>query len=143
MASGRDGKGRATARRRPEQAEEGGPAMRIRALIVTIAALVGGGLFAIPGAAPANAGIDPARFTNPVANAYFPLKPGTVFVYRGSEGRHRLIEHLRVTHHTKTIEGVKTLRSEERRVGKSVDLGGRRIIKKKKKKKRRKNRNKG
>ena len=29
-------------------------------------------------------------------------------------------------------------RSEERRVGKSVDLGGRRIIKKKKKKKRRK-----
>src|SRR2546430_15298258 len=31
---------------------------------------------------------------------------------------------------------VRELRSEERRVGKSVDLGGRRIIKKKKKKKR-------
>src|SRR5256885_5565244 len=31
--------------------------------------------------------------------------------------------------------GLTTLRSEERRVGKSVDLGGRRIIKKKKKRK--------
>src|SRR5436305_1135792 len=45
----------------------------------------------------------------PVANPYFPLKPGTVFVYRGSEGRLNLIEHLRVTHHTKRIEGVKTV----------------------------------
>src|SRR5262245_11897758 len=83
--------------------------MRIRALIVTAAALVAGGLFAIPGAPPAVAGIDPARFSNPVANPYFPLKPGTVFVYRGSEGRQDLVEHLRVTHRTKRIEGVKTV----------------------------------
>ena len=59
--------------------------MRIRALIVTAAALLAGGVFAIPGAQPAVAGIDPAQFTSPVANPYFPLKPGTVFVYRGSE----------------------------------------------------------
>src|SRR5438309_5379032 len=32
------------------------------------------------------------------------------------------------------VRAVATIRSEERRVGKSVDLGGRRIIKKKKKK---------
>ena len=83
--------------------------MRIRPLIVTIAALVAGGLFAIPGAAPATASIDPAQFSSPVANPYFPLKPGTVFVYRGSEGRQKLIEHLRVTHRTKRIEGVKTI----------------------------------
>jgi hypothetical protein len=83
--------------------------MRIRALIVTVAALVAGGLFVIPGAAPATAGIDPAQFSSPVPNPYFPLKPGTVFVYRGTEGRQKLIEHLRVTHHTKRIEGVKTI----------------------------------
>jgi hypothetical protein len=83
--------------------------MRIRALIVTLAALVAGTLFAIPGASPATASIDPSQFTSPVANPYFPLKPGTVFVYRGSEGHQHLIEHLRVTHHTKRIEGVKTV----------------------------------
>jgi hypothetical protein len=83
--------------------------MRIRALTVTAAALVAGGLFAIPAAAPAVAGVDPAHFTSPVANPYFPLKPGTVFVYRGSEDRQKLIEHLRVTHHTKKIEGVTTI----------------------------------
>ena len=83
--------------------------MRIKALVVTVAALVAGGLFAIPGAPPATAGVDPAQFTSPVANPYFPLKPGTVFVYRGSEDRQKLVEHLRVTHKTRKIEGVKTI----------------------------------
>ena len=80
--------------------------MRIRALVITVAAMVATGVFAIPAAPPASAGVDPAQFTSPVANPYFPLKPGTVFVYRGSEGRQHLIEHLRVTHKTKRIEGV-------------------------------------
>ena len=31
-------------------------------------------------------GIDPAAFTNPVANPYFPLKVGTVLHYQGSDG---------------------------------------------------------
>src|SRR5262245_17035621 len=83
--------------------------MRIRALIVTVAALVAGGLFAIPGAPPASAGINPADFNSPVANPYFPLKPGTVFVYRGSEGTQRLVEHLTVTHRHKTIQGVQAV----------------------------------
>jgi len=83
--------------------------MRIRALVIAAAALVAGGLFAIPGAPPAVASINPADFASPVANPYFPLKPGTVFVYRGSEGRQHLIEHLRVTHDTRKIEGVKTI----------------------------------
>ena len=83
--------------------------MRIRALVITAAALVAAGVFAIPAAPPAVASINPADFSSPVANPYFPLKPGTVFVYRGSEGIQHLIEHLRVTHHTKRIEGVKTI----------------------------------
>lgn len=81
--------------------------MRIRTLAA--AALVAGGLFAIPGAPPAAAGINPADFGTPAANPYFPLRSGTVFVYRGSEDRHRLVEHLRVTHATRRIEGVTTV----------------------------------
>src|SRR5205085_7309577 len=79
------------------------------AFVITVAALTAGGLFAIPGAPPASAGVDPADFSSPVANPYFPLRPGTVFVYRGSEGRQRLIEHLRITHDTRMVQGVKTL----------------------------------
>jgi hypothetical protein len=82
--------------------------MRVKALIITVAALTAGGLFAIPDA-PATAGINPADFNAPVANPYFPLKPGTVFVYRGSEGRQQLVEHLRITHDTKMIQGVQTI----------------------------------
>ena len=58
---------------------------------------------------PRARGSNPADFSSPVANPYFPLKPGTVFVYRGSEGRQQLVEHLRVTHDTKTIQGVQTI----------------------------------
>jgi hypothetical protein len=83
--------------------------MRVKALIITVAAVAVGGLFAIPGAPPASAGINPADFASPVANPYFPLQQGTVFVYRGSEGRQRLVEHLKVTHRHKRIEGVRTV----------------------------------
>jgi hypothetical protein len=53
--------------------------------------------------------IDPANFDNPKPNPYFPLRPGTVFVLRGTEDEDRLLEHVRVTHRTKTIEGVETI----------------------------------
>ena len=56
----------------------------------------------------ATASVDPADFTKPKANPYFPLTPGKVFVYRGTEGGDHLVEHLRVTHRTETIEGVET-----------------------------------
>src|SRR4051794_41846495 len=51
----------------------------------------------------------------------------------------RLLQRVRDPAHDAAAErkvGVRHVRSEERRVGKSVDLGGRRIIKKKKKRKR-------
>ena len=57
---------------------------------------------------PATAAANAADFTSPVANPYFPLVPGTVSVYRGTEGGDRLIEHLRVTDRTKTIQGITT-----------------------------------
>jgi hypothetical protein len=49
----------------------------------------------------------PADFVGKIDNPYFPLKPGTVFRYRGSEGQDRLRDRVFVTYKTKLIEGVK------------------------------------
>jgi hypothetical protein len=70
------------------------------AIAATLVVMLGGN---------ANAGIDPADFNTPVHNPYFPLKPGTVFVYRGTEGNDHLIEHLRITGQHRMVEGVSTV----------------------------------
>jgi hypothetical protein len=49
---------------------------------------------------------DPAEFTHPVDNVYFPLTPGLVTRLRGTEGDERFVEKVRVTHRTKPIAGV-------------------------------------
>jgi hypothetical protein len=49
----------------------------------------------------------PGDFVAKIDNPYFPLKPGTVFHYRGSEDGDRLRDRVFVTHKTKTIAGVK------------------------------------
>ncbi len=53
-------------------------------------------------------GIDPADFTSPVANPYFPLKVGMVLHYRGSEDREHFRERVAITNQTKSIQGVTT-----------------------------------
>jgi hypothetical protein len=51
---------------------------------------------------------DPANFSGrAIDNRYFPLKPGTVYVYRGIEEGKRSRDVVTVTHRTKTILGVK------------------------------------
>jgi len=70
------------------------------AIATTAAVMLSGGA--------ASAGINPADFNAPVSNPYFPLKPGMVFIYKGSEGNDRLTERLRVTHEHRMIEGVST-----------------------------------
>jgi hypothetical protein len=57
-------------------------------------------------AAPA---FDPASFTHPVDNAYFPLTPGLVTRLRGTDGDERLREKVRVTHRTRMIAGVRAV----------------------------------
>jgi hypothetical protein len=50
----------------------------------------------------------PSDFVRHVTNPWFPLKPGSKYRYRGvKEGTH-MVDVLRPTHRTKTIEGVKT-----------------------------------
>jgi hypothetical protein len=87
--------------------------------VVALVAMVGIGLIAGYGPeAPAGAGprpglaptaaVDPADFTTPVPNPYFPLEPGTVSILRGSEDGERLLNKTRITSSTKVILGVTT-----------------------------------
>ncbi len=75
--------------------------------VVTAGALGAGALAKAPTSA-GGAGVNPADFTAPVANPYYPLVPGTVSEYRGTEDKDRLHEYLTVTHKTKVIQGVTT-----------------------------------
>ena len=82
----------------------------MRVHVLALAAILLTGLFtSFQDGEIAVAAVNPADFSAPVANPYFPLKPGTVLVYRGTEGSDRLVEHLRVTGRTKTIQGVTTI----------------------------------
>jgi hypothetical protein len=59
-------------------------------------------------AAPGGSGPGAARFDNPKQNPYFPLKPGTVLRYRGSDEGQRFREKLTITHKKRIIQGVRT-----------------------------------
>jgi hypothetical protein len=54
------------------------------------------------------AGVTPSQFTTPLQNPYFPLRPGTVFRYRGTDEGERLHERVLVTSKTKVIQGITT-----------------------------------
>ena len=94
--------------------------MKKRANVVAAAlAMVGIGLIAASGAGgPAGAAprasavpataVDPAEFTTPVPNPYFPLEPGTVSFLRGSEDGERLLNRTTITARKKVIQGVTT-----------------------------------
>jgi len=59
-------------------------------------------------AAPSRTGVDPADFSTPVMNPWFPLDPGTTTVLRGTDEGERLRERVRVTSRTRLVEGVST-----------------------------------
>jgi hypothetical protein len=58
------------------------------------------------GPAPYNPVIDPANFVSTIDNPYFPLQPGTTFIYEGlmPDGFER--DEVAVTHNTRVILGV-------------------------------------
>jgi len=51
--------------------------------------------------------INPADFNSPKANPYYPLRPGTVSRYRGSDGGKRFNEQVTITHQEKNIQGAR------------------------------------
>jgi hypothetical protein len=57
-------------------------------------------------AGPTGHSVDPGDFTNPKQNPYFPLRPGTVLRYKGTDEGERFRERVFVTHRTKRIQGV-------------------------------------
>jgi hypothetical protein len=58
------------------------------------------------GGAPYDPAIDPANFTDEIDNPYFPLVPGTTFVYEGPTADGLEHEEFAVTHETRKILGV-------------------------------------
>ena len=54
----------------------------------------------------ASRAVDPALFSHPRSNVYFPLRPGTVFRYHGTDAGRHFREVVTITHRTKRIEGV-------------------------------------
>ncbi|MDI6909828.1 hypothetical protein [Nocardioides sp.] len=84
-----------------------------RLVAVTAALTVLGGIAAAStptlGRAPeAPTATDRAQFDSPQQNEYFPLEPGTVSRYRGTDDGERYVERVRVTHRTKRVDGVAT-----------------------------------
>ncbi|CAI9417844.1 hypothetical protein [Nocardioides sp. T2.26MG-1] len=61
-----------------------------------------------PAPSATDATVDPGQFDNPRQNPYFPLRPGTVSRYRGTDEGERYVERVVVTHRTKVIQGVTT-----------------------------------
>jgi hypothetical protein len=51
--------------------------------------------------------ITPSEFTNVIDNQYWPLKPGTTYVFEGEEGGEKQKDVMSVTFDTKEIMGVK------------------------------------
>jgi hypothetical protein len=58
--------------------------------------------------------INPSDFTTKIDNKYFPLKPGTTFVYQGNSGGNPERDVMSVTHSTKQIMGVKCVVVDDR-----------------------------
>ncbi len=58
--------------------------------------------------------IDPANFSAHVDNPYFPLEPGTVYVYSGTKDGKAAINVFSVTTETKLIDGVRNRVVEDR-----------------------------
>ena len=73
------------------------------------AALTAGPSWSPSGASATTATPDPARFSTTIDNPFLPFVPGTVMRYRetGDDGRGRVV--VRVTHRTKTVQGVETV----------------------------------
>src|SRR5438034_7970660 len=57
-------------------------------------------------AGPREPAIDPANFVRRVTNPFFPLVPGSLWVYRGLKDGATQIDRVFVTHHTKSIVGI-------------------------------------
>jgi hypothetical protein len=80
--------------------------MALRGTMIVLGILFVLGTNGIAASAPA-AGPDPGNFVSRVDNPWFPLAPGTTFVYRGVKDGKSAHDVFTVTGATKTIQGVR------------------------------------
>ncbi|MGY2874444.1 hypothetical protein ACVW00_001634 [Marmoricola sp. URHA0025 HA25] len=66
--------------------------------------------------------MDPADFSHPVTNPWFPIEPGTTTLLRGTDEGRRFRERVRVTDRTRVVQGVtvRVVRDVLRRAGGSL-----------------------
>ena len=87
--------------------------MALRGTMIVLGALFVLGTSAIAASAP-ESGPDPGNFVSRVDNPWFPLVPGTTFVYRGVKDGKSARDVFTVAHATKTIQGVRCTAVEDR-----------------------------
>jgi hypothetical protein len=75
----------------------------ILSVIVAVAAMLG---FALSARSSVGATPDPADFVRRVDNPWFPLRPGTTYVYRGTKDGKPSRDVVRVTRRTKVVAGI-------------------------------------
>jgi hypothetical protein len=78
--------------------------VRVALLSMTVSALLGAGC----GSGSSGTKVDPANFTTQIDNPFFPLTPGTTFIYEGTKEGSTLRDEFVVTSETKVIQGVTT-----------------------------------
>jgi hypothetical protein len=83
-------------------------ALAVAALVLTLGVATGAY------GSRSTAHIDPHAFTARVDNPWFPLKPGTTYLYTGVKDGKPSREILKVTHQTRMIEGVPCVVVEDR-----------------------------
>ena len=89
--------------------------------ILVVAGLVAGAASQVSTAAPDKDALPASGdFVSRIDNPWFPLRPGTVYVYRGADHGQRSRDVLTVTHATKVIQGIHATVIDDR-----VYLGGR------------------
>jgi hypothetical protein len=80
------------------------------ALIALTCSSVASAREAAPAATPVSlSSIDPSAFGRPITNPYFPLAPGTVFIYEGTSDDAMTRDEMTVTAETRTILGVECI----------------------------------
>jgi hypothetical protein len=83
--------------------------------ILVVAGLVAGAASQVSTAAPRKGALPaPGDFVSRVDNPWFPLRPGTVYVYRGADHGQRSRDVLTVTHATKVIQGIRATVIDDR-----------------------------
>src|SRR2546430_7132241 len=87
--------------------------MALRGTMIVLGVLFVLGTSGIAASAP-ESGPDPGNFVSRVDNPWFPLVPGTTFVYRGVKDGKSARDVFTVAHATKTIQGVRCTAGQDR-----------------------------